>query len=147
MTAGSSTLAPLTRATGHNGVMPDTLTQTFTVTETDTAVAVGSGSLHVLGTPRLIAWCEAVTVAALDDLAPGQTSVGTRVELDHLAASSIGDDVEVTATVTDRSERAVELTVEAVSGDTVVGRGTIRRALVDGERFLARLAARAATDV
>ena len=56
----------------------------FTVTDADTAAAVGSGSLPVLGTPRLLAWCEAATCAAIDPTLPeGSTSVGTRVELEH----------------------------------------------------------------
>ena len=70
----------------------------FTVSDDDTATAVGSGSLPVLGTPRLLAWCEAATCAAIDPtLSPGSTSVGTRVALDHQGASPIGQEVEVTA--------------------------------------------------
>ena len=73
-------------------------TLTFTVTDADTAVALGSGTLPVLGTPRLLAWCEAATCAALEPTLPdGQTSVSTRVELEHLAASGVGQQVEVTA--------------------------------------------------
>jgi fluoroacetyl-CoA thioesterase len=116
-------------------------TLSFTVTDADTAQAVGSGSLPVLGTPRLLAWCEAATCAALTDLAPGTTSVGTRVELDHLAPSAAGDEVTVTAYVVERGERAVRLAVEARHGDRVVGRGVVDRAIVDAERFLARLRA------
>ena len=44
----------------------------FTVTNEDTAIAVGSGSLPVLGTPRLLAWCEAATCAAIDPTAHGR---------------------------------------------------------------------------
>ena len=66
-------------------------TATHIVTEADTAIAVGSGSLPVLGTPRLLAWCEAATCAALDPhLAEGQTSVGTRVDLEHLRPARWG---------------------------------------------------------
>ena len=55
-------------------------TLTFTVTDDDTAEAVGSGSLPVLGTPRLLAWAEAATCAAIEPSLPdGGTSVGTRV--------------------------------------------------------------------
>ena len=43
---------------------------TFVVTDADTAAAVGSGSLPVLGTPRLLAWCEAATCAAVDPTLP-----------------------------------------------------------------------------
>ena len=75
------------------------MTLTFTVTEADTAEALGSGSLPVLGTPRLLAWCEAATCAAIEEwLSPGETSVGTRVELEHTRASRVGVRVEVTAT-------------------------------------------------
>lgn len=122
--------------------MADSASETFTVTEDDTASALGSGDLFVLGTPRLVAWCEAVTCAALDDLAPGVTSVGARVEIDHLAPNAIGDEVEIQATVAERDERTVEFDVEAVSGDLTVARGRIRRALVNGERFMTRLGAR-----
>ncbi len=52
----------------------------FTVTAADTARAVGSGDLDVLGTPRLLAWMEAATCAALaEDLDEAETSVGTAV--------------------------------------------------------------------
>lgn len=124
--------------------MPDMTSQTFTVTEADTAIAVGSGSLPVLATPRLIAWCEALTCAALDDLQEPLTSVGTRVDVAHLAPSAVGDRVEVTATITERTERRVQFTVAATHCSTVVGRGTISRAIVDSKRFMSKLAARSA---
>lgn len=113
----------------------------FLVTESDTAEAVGSGSLPVLGTPRLVAWCEAATCDAIDErLTPGTTSVGTRVEFDHLAASPEGRVVFVRAQVREHDGRSLVFDVEAAHSDgTVVGRGVIRRALVDQERFLARL--------
>ena len=115
-------------------------TRTFTVTEADTALAVGSGSLAVLGTPRLLAWCEAVTCAAVEPLvAPGRTSVGTRVSLEHLAASPVGAQVEVTATAVYTEPKLVRLAVAARMGTTLVGNGEVTRVVVDVERFLARL--------
>ena len=70
----------------------------FTVTDDDTAAALGSGSLPVLGTPRLLAWCEAATCAAVaPELGDGETSVGTRIDLEHLAATAVGGTVEVSA--------------------------------------------------
>ena len=89
-------------------------TLTFTVTDDDTAAAVGSGSLPVLGTPRLLAWCEAATCAALEPtLAEGATSVGTRITLEHLAASPVGQEVEVTASTTYVDGRLHRFTVSA----------------------------------
>lgn len=129
---------------GDNVPMAETTMQSFTVTGADTAAAVGSGSLPVLATPRLIAWCEAVTCAALGDLQEPLTSVGTRVDIAHLAPSAVGDKVEVTATISERTERTVQFTVAATHGGTVVGRGTISRVIVDGKRFMSKLAARGA---
>ncbi|WP_395692533.1 thioesterase family protein [Nocardioides sp.] len=118
---------------------------TFTVTDADTAAAVGSGSLPVLGTPRLLAWCEAATCAALEPTLPeGSTSVGTRVDLEHLAASPVGQEVEVTASASYVDGRLHRFTVAArhVGGSSpgrVVGTGEITRVVVDAERFLSRL--------
>jgi len=120
-------------------------TLTFTVNNEDTAVALGSGDLPVLGTPRLLAWCEAATCAAIEPtLAAGSTSVGTRVELEHQAASVVGQQVEVTASSTYVDGRLHRFTVAArnladAGGGKVVATGEITRVVVDVERFLARL--------
>ncbi len=120
-------------------------TLTFTVTDADTAAALGSGSLAVLATPRLLAWCEAATCAALEvDLDAGATSVGTRVSLEHLAASPVGQEVEVTASRTHVDGRLHRFTVAArhVGGRSegrVVGSGEVTRVVVDEARFLGRL--------
>lgn len=115
----------------------------FTVTDADTAEAVGSGSLPVLGTPRLLAWCEAATCAAIDPVLPaGGTSVGTRVALEHLAASPVGQQVEVTASSAYVDGRLHRFTVAArhVGGNgKVVGSGEVTRVVVDAEKFLSRL--------
>ena len=125
----------------HTGSLSATLT--FTVGDDDTAVAVGSGSLPVLGTPRLLAWCEAATCAAIDPTLPdGSTSVGTRVQLEHVAASPVGQEVEVTASTTYVDGRLLRFTVAArhVGGNgKVVATGEVTRVVVDGERFLSRL--------
>ena len=113
----------------------------FTVTDDDTALAVGSGSLPVLGTPRLLAWCEAATCAEIEPaLGVGETSVGTRVQLEHLAASPVGAKVEVTATTAYVDGRLHRFTVAArhVADGKVVASGEITRVVVDSVRFLAR---------
>ena len=114
----------------------------FTVADGDTAEALGSGSLPVLGTPRLLAWCEAATCAAIEPALPeGGTSVGTRVTLEHQAASPVGAEVEVTASATYVDGRLHRFTVAARhTGDgRVVGTGEVTRVVVDAERFLSRL--------
>ena len=113
---------------------------TFTVTDGDTAQAVGSGSLPVLGTPRLLAWCEAVTCAAIEPTLPeGSTSVGTRVALEHLAPSPVGRELAVTASVAHVDGRLVRFTVAATDGGKLVGSGEVTRVVVDRSRFLGRV--------
>lgn len=115
---------------------------TFVVTDDDTAATLGSGSLPVLGTPRLLAWCEAATCAAIRPALPeGGTSVGTRVTLEHRAASPVGAEVEVTASATYVDGRLHRFTVVArhPADGKVVGTGEVTRVVVDAERFLSRL--------
>jgi fluoroacetyl-CoA thioesterase len=120
-------------------------TGSHTVTEGDTARAVGSGDLPVLGTPVLLTWCEAATCAALaSGLADGSTSVGTRVQLDHLAASPVGAVVQVEATVVHVDGRLVRFEVvaretPADGPERLVGHGEVTRVVVDRDRFLDRL--------
>ena len=117
-------------------------TLTFTVTNADTAAALGSGSLPVLGTPRLLAWCEAATCAAIEEsLAAGATSVGTRVQIEHLVASPVGAEVEVTASTAYVDGRLHRFAVAArhTSDGKGVGSGEITRFVVDAERFLGRV--------
>ena len=117
-------------------------TRRFTVTDDDTAAALGSGSLPVLATPRLLAWCEATTCSAIEaELAKGETSVGTRVQLDHLAASPVGAEVEVAAATAYVDGRLHRFTVGArdLSTGKVVGAGEVTRVVVDAQRFLDRL--------
>lgn len=121
---------------------PEPATLTFRVTDDDTALAVGSGSLPVLGTPRLLAWLEAATCACLAPVVPdGSTSVGTRVQVEHLAASPVGASVEVSASSAYVDGRLHRLTVSArdTSSGKVLAAGEITRVVVDSERFMSRL--------
>ena len=113
------------------------------VADGDTAVALGSGGLPVLATPRLLAWCETATCRAVEGgLAEGSSSVGTSVQLDHLAASAVGERVTVRAELVVVVGRRLRFRVEATDAvGTVLGRGTVERVVVDDARFLARLAA------
>jgi fluoroacetyl-CoA thioesterase len=122
--------------TGHQATLE------FTVTDDDTAAALGSGDLPVLGTPRLLAWAEAVTCAAVEgSLEDGQTSVGSRVQLDHLGASPVGATLRVTATVRHLDGRLVrfEVVAEHASDEKVVGHGEVTRVVVQRDRFLSRV--------
>lgn len=112
---------------------------THVVTHADTASALGSGDLEVLATPRVLAWLEEATCAALD-LPPERTSVGTRIEIEHLAASPVGAEVTATATVVHTDGRLVRFQVVAQDASgTLLANGEVRRVVVDRERFLSRI--------
>lgn len=114
---------------------------TFTVTPDDTARALGSGDVEVLATPRLLAWCEAATVAELaGQLTPGRTSVGSRIRLDHLSATPVGGSLVVTARLDHEDGRLVRFSVAAQDGaGRLVATGEVTRVVVDRERFLRRV--------
>jgi fluoroacetyl-CoA thioesterase len=111
------------------------------VTADDCADALGSGDLPVLATPRLLAWYEAATVAAVADaLGPGRTSVGTRIQLEHSRASPVGVQLTVRAHLVHVDGRLLRFEVVAEGGDAAtVGHGEVTRIVVDRERFLSRL--------
>ena len=96
----------------------------------------------MLATPRLLAWCEAATCAEIDStLADGETSVGTRIQLEHLAASPVGAELEVTATSAYVDGRLHRFTVAArhTADGKVVASGEVTRVVVDAERFMRRM--------
>lgn len=115
-------------------------TASLTVGEGDTADALGSGDLAVLGTPALVALCEAATVRAVaEHLSAQQTTVGVRIDLEHLVASAPGALVEARATLVAVDGRRLRFEVDAREGDRLIGRGEVHRVVVDRERFLAAL--------
>jgi predicted thioesterase len=109
----------------------------LTVGEADTAVALGSGDVPVLGTPRLVALCEEACCAVVaGHLAEGETTVGMRVQLDHLAATKVGAKVWAEATLERVEGRRVTFTVSASDDHGLVGAGKVTRVVVDRQRFL-----------
>jgi predicted thioesterase len=108
-----------------------------TVTEDDTAVALGSGDVPVLGTPRLLALCEEATVAAVaGSLEEGRTTVGTRVEMYHLAPVPVGVVVVAEARLENVEGHLLRFSVAARSGDLLIAEGAVHRAVVDKRRFI-----------
>jgi fluoroacetyl-CoA thioesterase len=114
-------------------------TRSLTVQEADTASSVGSGSVLVLATPRLLALCEAATVAAVSEhLDPGLTTVGIQVRLDHVAASPVGRMVTAEATLEKVAGRKLYFTVSAHDDRGLVAAGKVTRVIVDEATFMAK---------
>lgn len=114
-----------------------------TVTAEMTAQELGSGDVPVLGTPAVLALVEAAAVAAVADaLEPATTSVGTSIELEHLAPTPVGGVVTATAALATVEGRRLEFRFEVTDGAGPVARGTHVRTIVDRERFLGSARAR-----
>lgn len=109
------------------------------VGDADTAVVLGSGDLAVLGTPRVVALLEQATVRAVaDQLADGQTTVGVEVVVHHQRPSLPGARVTVRARLVDVAANRLSFDVAAYEAGALVAEGTVRRVVVDRERFLTR---------
>ncbi|MFO1538597.1 MAG: thioesterase family protein [Actinomycetota bacterium] len=116
---------------------------TLEVTDADTAVAARSGDVAVLATPRVVALAEEATVRALDGaLTPGATTVGYRVQLDHLAPTVPGAVVRAEATLEAVEGRRLTFRVAVTDGNGLVAAGRITRVSVERDRFLERAAGR-----
>jgi fluoroacetyl-CoA thioesterase len=109
----------------------------LTVSEADTAIAFRSGSVPVLATPRIIALCEEASVHALEgSLADDETSVGMRVQVDHVQPAAVGARVTASATLEKVEGRRLTFTVNAFDDRGIVAAGRVTRVVVDLERFL-----------
>ncbi|HYM49323.1 MAG TPA: hotdog domain-containing protein [Candidatus Limnocylindrales bacterium] len=105
-----------------------------------------NAGVMVLATPVLCHWFESAAVmAVLDDLDPGEATVGTRLTIEHLKATPLGMRVRVDARVVATDGRRISFEVEAVDEVELVARGTHERFVVDLARFLAAVDAKRAT--
>ena len=107
-----------------------------TVTLADTAKALGSGGLDVLSTPKLIALMEnAALLAARPYLDEGMDTVGTRLDVAHLASTPVGMTVRAEAELIEIDRRRLVFSVKAWDDVELVGEGTHERFIVDMEKF------------
>ena len=111
----------------------------ITVGDPDTAKAVGSGTLAVLATPRMIALMEEAAYKCIGaELESGSSSVGTLMNVKHLSATPVGMDVSVIAEVTEVDGRRVVFKVEAYDAKGIIGEGVHERFIVFEEKFVAK---------
>jgi predicted thioesterase len=109
------------------------------VTADKTAEALGSGDVPVYGTPSLVALLETAAVNALaGKLGPGETTVGTWLEISHLAATPVGADVTAEAELVEIEGRKLTFTLVAHDHRTKIGEGSHQRMVVARDRFLAK---------
>ncbi len=109
----------------------------LTVGDADTAIALGSGDVPVLGTPRLVALCEEATLSCVEGMLPqGSTTVGMRVQIDHLNPTAVGSRVVAEATLDKIEGRRLIFTVSASDECGLVAAGKVTRVIVETARFL-----------
>ena len=114
------------------------------VEETHTAKHLGSGGVEVLATPVMIALMEDAARSSVDsELDQGQLSVGVNLNVSHLAATPVGMRVTARSELLAVEGRRLTFKVEAYDEREKIGEGTHVRAIINLERFLARLDAKA----
>ena len=113
------------------------------VGEEHTAPRVGSGAVHVLATPVMINLFEAAALAAIEQLLPpGHQSLGTVLNVRHIAATPVGMRVVASATVERIDGRTVHFRLEARDERDLIGDGTHERVVVNVAKFDARVQAK-----
>ncbi len=108
-----------------------------------TIAAYNPGLPAVLSTPAMIGMMEiAAAESVLPELPPGAITVGTRIEVDHLKALPEGATVRATSRLVKHQGRFLVFEVEARSGEHILGRGRVFRAIVEPQKFGQRANAR-----
>ena len=106
------------------------------VGEEHTAPSIGSGKVRVLATPVMINLIEAAALAAIEHALPaGYQSLGTHLDVHHVAATPVGMRIHATATVEKVLERRVFFRVEARDEKDLIGHGTHERVVVNVAKF------------
>ena len=114
-------------------------TQTIKVTEENTAATMGSGTLAVFATPAMIALMEKTAyVSVQNELDEGCGSVGTLLNVKHLAATPVGMTVTCESELVEIDNRRLVFTVKAYDEKGLIGEGTHERFIVQNEKFLAK---------
>jgi fluoroacetyl-CoA thioesterase len=113
------------------------------VGEEHTAPRIGSGRVRVLATPVMINLMEAAALDAVENLIPaGHQSLGTRLDVRHIAATPVGMRVRATARLIAVDGRTLEFRVEAHDEKDLIGDGSHTRLVVNVARFDQRVQAK-----
>ncbi|MGF1594749.1 MAG: thioesterase family protein [Kiloniellaceae bacterium] len=117
--------------TGHAEMMVGT---------SDTAPRIGSGRIAVMATPKMISLVEEAALAAIEHLLPdGKQSLGTHIDISHIAATPVGMTVKAEAELVAVDGRKLSFTVRAYDEMDLVGEGRHDRVVVTAASFQARI--------
>ncbi|HZJ26244.1 MAG TPA: hotdog domain-containing protein [Acidimicrobiia bacterium] len=130
-----STPRPAALTTGASGRVE------MTVTDTDTAIALRSGDVPVLATPGVVRLAEEATVVAVAGrLPPGTTTVGQRVQLDHVEPTPVGGHIRAEAILEAIKGRRLTFRIAVNDDHGLVAAGRITRVVVERDRFMDKAA-------
>lgn len=120
--------------------------QTVIVSPELTAKHFGSGKVDVYATPAMVSLMESAALAAIEpQLKEGETTVGIYLDVRHLAATPVGEEVKARAEVTAVDGRKITFAVHAWDGHELIGEGTHVRMIIDRDRFIRRVQSKTTT--
>jgi hypothetical protein len=115
--------------------------QQFTVTENNTAKFMGSGDLDVLATPSLVAFMENAAKNYLNTfLTEDLGSVGSNININHIAPTLVGKDITVNGEITKIiKEKIIIFSLEAYENDKKIGDAEHTRVIINNKKFISKL--------
>lgn len=124
----------------HQIPLNSTATESFIVDEEHSAKILGSGEVEVLATPMMIALMEAASLYTAQVYLPSDwTTVGTKVNVEHLRPTPLGQRVTATATLIEQEGRTLKFQVTAHDNRGLIGQGTHHRVIINIDRFMDKL--------
>jgi fluoroacetyl-CoA thioesterase len=121
----------------HPGMIRE---DSFTIAMENSAIHLGSGSTRVLATPWMIAFMERVSHRLLTCCLPeGFSSVGSHLDVRHIAPTPVGATIRVKAEVLSVEGNRIFFSIQAWDELEKIGKGTHERVVIDEQRFLKRV--------
>mgnify|MGYP002717248730 CR=1 FL=1 len=115
--------------------------ENYLVQEDNTAKNMGSGDLDVLATPSLVAFMENAAKNYLNIFLTDELgSVGSNININHLAPTLVGKEITVQGKITEIiKEKIIIFSLEAYEEDKKIGDATHTRVIINNEKFLSKL--------
>ena len=124
----------------HQLKVGDKFTSELIVEEKHTAAAFGSGNIHVFSTPMMIGLMEnAALNCAQNGIEQEYSTVGTTIDIKHIAATPLGQRVTATAELIEIEDKRLLFKVEAFDEQEKIGEGTHGRYIIHAAKFLERV--------
>lgn len=113
------------------------------VTEERTALGMASGGLRVYATPRMVSMMEYTAWSSVEPyMEEGKGTVGTHLDISHVAASPVGAHITYESKLTEIDRRRLVFTVRAYDDAGLIGEGTHERFIIDNAKFMSRAEAK-----